>query len=76
MNPTASAYADDIISVIGFDMNMRAPEKQVINIIRVYERFSKVSGLANNASKTVYRITRDKEDYKAKKIMEILVKDF
>ena len=27
MNPIASAYADDIISIIGFDMDMRKPER-------------------------------------------------
>ena len=35
MNPTASAHADDIISVNGFNMSMRAPEKVVINIVSV-----------------------------------------
>ena len=76
MNWIASAYADDIISIIGFDMNMPYPEKQVINIIKVYEKFSEVSGLSNNASKRVYGLTREKEDNKAKKIMESLVKNF
>ena len=34
-NPIASAYADDITSVISFDMDMRNPEKQVENIINI-----------------------------------------
>ena len=48
----------------------------MINIIKVYEKFSKVSGLLNNAAKTVYGLTREKEDKRAKKIMDSLVENF
>ena len=76
VNPIASAYADDIISVIGIDMGKRDPVKQVENIINVYKRFSKVSGLSNNDAKTVYGLTINEDDVRGKRIMELLIDKF
>merc|ERR1712082_557478 len=52
---------------------MNNPEIQAENIINVYKSFSKVSGLSNNTAKTVYGLTRNKEDVKSKKVMEVLI---
>ena len=75
MNPIASAYVDDIISVIRLSLDEKFPVKFIVNIFEIYGKFSKVSGLANNAANKIFGITRNKGEPKVKQQMDKSIND-
>ena len=48
INPNTFGYADDLISIIRVNLSKDNPINQISNILKVYEDFSKISGLKNN----------------------------
>ena len=76
INPNTFGYADDLISIIKVDLNKENPMNQISNILNVYEDFSKISGLKNNASKTVYGFIADMNNYDIKDITAQLSEDW
>ena len=64
--------ADDLISIIRVKLDEDSPINQISNILNVYEDFSKISELKNNASKTVYGFIADQNDPHIKNIVNYL----
>ena len=58
----ASAYTDDIISVVKVNLNNDDPKNIIDEILEIYRRFSLVSGLKNKDTITVYGTRFDKDD--------------
>ena len=71
-NPNTFGYADDLISVIKLDLTKEDPIEQISNILNIYDNFSKISGLSNNSSKTVYGFITEKNNKEIRKITDLL----
>ena len=67
---------EGITSAIELQLYIRNPIEQVTNLLKVYENFSEVSGLVNNAAKTVHRIVGSRENPKIKEILNTLIKEY
>ena len=76
VNPSTFGYADDLMSIIRVDLVKDRPINQISNILNVYEDFSKISGLKNNASKTIYDFIADHNNPHVKNIVNYLSKEY
>ena len=70
----ASAYTDDIISLVKLDLNIDDPRFVIDEILDTYRRFSQVSGLKNNNKKTVYGTRFNKQDGRTIALNEYLLR--